>query len=300
MSPSGTSPIFSINTKVHLSLPHIISHFNESTTLLDFDLIHFLDNSNAQTPPTEEYRVFSSTGSSLDKTFSQYQLDLADIEYKNIEYLPSWNPEADGYYYKSYSPTHKAPRDILISECNLHQWVEGCTSESNVGFTYNDRVKCSFSIPYDYLITAPVAFGDEIVHFPFTIRVFRCDPFLTLREIRLFIQHGCRFYLPPRYCDGKEPFTLSRFKSYCKPFKVDEEGVLVHKGTGFKVVMGSTTAIYKQGICHFYNLYGSFWHHLTADHLNVMVMNHLVRWFVDGELLAAYWLERLSRGAVVV
>ncbi|KAK1219039.1 hypothetical protein PQX77_018252 [Marasmius sp. AFHP31] len=109
MSPSGTSPILSVNTKVHLSLPHIISHFNESTTLLDFGFIHFLNNSNAQTPPME-YRIFSSTSSSLDKTFSQYQLDLADIEYKNIKYLPSWDPEADGYHYKSYLPTHEAPR----------------------------------------------------------------------------------------------------------------------------------------------------------------------------------------------
>ncbi|KAK1218942.1 hypothetical protein PQX77_018349 [Marasmius sp. AFHP31] len=300
MSFSGVPPIFSVNTKAHLSLPHLISCFNESTSLLDFDSVHFLNCSDAQTPPMEEYRVYTAVDPSLDKTFSQYQLDLAELEYKTIEYLPSWDPEAKEYAIKSYSPTHKAPRGILVSEYNLNQWVEGCTTESNVGFAYNGRVKCSFSIPYDYLITSPVTLGDEVVSLPFTIRVFRRDPFLTLWEIRLFIQHNCRFYLPPRYCDGKEPFTLSRFKAYCKPFKVDEEGALVHKGTGFKVVMGSATAMYEQGICHFYNLYGSFWHHFTADRLNDMVMKHLERWFVDGELLAAYWLERLSGGAVVV
>ncbi|KAL0066326.1 hypothetical protein AAF712_006584 [Marasmius tenuissimus] len=294
MSFYGVPSIFFPAPKAQLSLPHLISNFNKSSSLLDFDFVQFLNGSDAQTPPTEEYRVFM-TAVLTDKTFSQYQLDLSDLELKTPVWIASWDPKGGSHRIHFEYPTHQAPQGILVSEYNLHQWVEGSTAQSEVGFAYNGRVKCSFSVPYDYLVTAPVAFGDEIISLPFSVCIFRRDPFLTLREIRLFLQYKCsRSVLPSRYGTRKEPFTFSRFKLYCAPFEVDNYGELFHKATGYKVAMGSASALYERGVRHVYYLFSHYWHHLTAVNLNEMVVTHMQLWFVDGDLMAEYWLDRLS------
>ncbi|KAL0056522.1 hypothetical protein AAF712_016873, partial [Marasmius tenuissimus] len=77
----GVPSYFFPAPKAHLSLPHLISKFEESSSLLDFDFVQFFNCSDAQTPPTEEYRVFT-TKVHTDKTFSQYQLDLSELEFK--------------------------------------------------------------------------------------------------------------------------------------------------------------------------------------------------------------------------
>ncbi|KAL0070364.1 hypothetical protein AAF712_002554 [Marasmius tenuissimus] len=290
-------PPYSVALRAHVPLPHITSHFDQPSSLFDPDFIQFFNCSDVPTPPTEEYVVFTSQVDFMDRTFSQYRLDLDEIKLKTDDFFPSSVDLHPGYPVKAFCPTDEAPRGILVSEYNLHQWAEGSTAESNVGFAYNGRVKCPFAIPYDYCITSPVTLGDEKILLPFSIRIWRRDPFLTLREIRLFIQQNRQFYLPSRYCTTKEPFTLSTFQKLCRPFKVDERGTLIHKATGFEVVMGSASTIYEQGITHVFNLYGQYWHHLTPFRLNGMVTDYLKRWVVDGEFLAEYWLERLLRSS---
>ncbi|KAL0064713.1 hypothetical protein AAF712_008257 [Marasmius tenuissimus] len=285
-------PPYSAALRAQVPLPHIISHFDQPSSLFELDFVQFFNCSDAQTPPTEEYVIFTSHDGFKDKTFSQYRLDLEDIEYKTHDFFPS--DDGYGWLTEAFCPTNEAPRGILVSEYNLHQWAEGSTTESIVGFAYNGRVKCPFSIPYEYCITSPVTLGNERLLLPFSIRIWCRDPYLTLREIRLFIQHNCAFYVPHRYRSHREPFTISRFESYCKPFYVDNSGELFHKASGYKVAMGSASKLYEEGVRHVFYLFSHYWHHIIPRNLNEMVMTHKQLWFVDGEFLAEYWVDRIS------
>ncbi|KAL0060062.1 hypothetical protein AAF712_013138 [Marasmius tenuissimus] len=200
--------------------------------------------------------------------------------------------EAITYSKDDFGPEDDLTIGLVESHDNLEKWMTA-GGWTGLGFCYAGEKKLDFSIPYDYEVSVPVLFGEELITVPVTVRLWRRDYYLTERELRLYVNNNQSLnVLPTRYGGVQEPFTEKRFQKFAAHFWWDQSG-FYEKSTGLPVSMGNGAFFFEATVREVYTLcyWRRWWKSWTAEQLAMRIMKKARLWIPDAVVYAEYFQE---------
>ncbi|KAL0057004.1 hypothetical protein AAF712_016378 [Marasmius tenuissimus] len=173
---------------------------------------------------------------------------------------------------------------------NLNEWMraDGWVTTS-IGFGYAGTKKLDFSVCFEYCLGVHVTMGEEFISVPVTLRIWRRDCFLYLRELVLYVSSPSDRHIPARY--STSPLLSDIFKSFAKRFKWNGRKV-IEKKSGLRVFTSNAALKFRKTVEWMLEdkYWRMRWSTLTPKVLAGQVMVLADAWMADAEVYAEYWL----------